>query len=138
MNNRIIKFRIWDKSRKEMTYGDWNITFNDKNHEHPITIHGFNRDNPENFNFKIQQFTGLLDKNNREIYEGDILTGNCLLNPGQDNVICRVEYNNKETCFNIIGKPLNTSGSFRNYLYMLKKNIEIIGNIFENPELLNS
>ena len=47
------------------------------------------------------------------------------------------EYNNKETCFNIIGKPLNTSGSFRNYLYMLKKNIEIIGNIFENKELLN-
>lgn len=76
----------------------------------------------------IMQFTGLKDKNNTEIYEGDIITSK-----GDDKPM-EVRYNNKYASFclyridwmfaHYFGEAANPS------------ECEIIGNIYENPELI--
>ncbi len=70
---------------------------------------------------KLMQYTGLKDKNGREIYEGDILKD---LDGNKEEVIW------DEGCV-FIKHQDGTSDfiSVRNYF-------EIIGNIYENPELL--
>ena len=67
----------------------------------------------------IMQFTGLLDKNGREIYEGDVLKFH-------DRSTDQVFYDQGTVQFTMQNRWLwpYTSGS------------EVIGNIYENPELL--
>ncbi len=62
MNQRIIKFRAWNKEYKKLFAPDEEQNLDLL----PIWIR-----NPEVYN--LMQFTGLLDKNGKEIYEGDIV-----------------------------------------------------------------
>lgn len=79
--------------------------------------------------FSLMQFTGLTDKNGREIYEGDILTGGIL------HMTSGVRLSNESVA---------TTVTFRDGMFKLgkvsllsfHKNAEVIGNIYENPELL--
>lgn len=89
----------------------------------PSTLNGFlsKLSRSQTGSFVSQQFTGLLDKNGKEIYEGDILQ---LYRPKQ-----KLEVVWNEGCF-----ILNDSSGL--FLYQEHKTSEIIGNIFENPELL--
>jgi len=71
---------------------------------------------------KVMQYTGLKDKNNKEIYEGDIVDITILNNVFRGEVIFK-------------------DGSFiqKNHLELGRYNrdsIKVIGNIYENPELL--
>jgi uncharacterized phage protein (TIGR01671 family) len=118
-NNRIIKFRVWNnyqfiKNGREISWTLEDLIFNEMN---SIS------------DFSIQQFTGLLDKNNKEIYEGDIIkiTSNSIK-------IGQVKYLNNNACFNVIVPN-------EDYSYSLDKVscnnfYEVIGNISENPNLL--
>ena len=76
----------------------------------------------------VMQFTGLRDKNGKEIYEGDILRWPHL---GDNSPIVSVYYNEDECSF--FGNPLNLDKETESYLDKL---CEVIGNIHENPELL--
>ena len=71
----------------------------------------------------VRQFTGLKDKNGKEIYEGDIV---------------KSVYGNGYIVFEYIGFAIKSIGSesidFEFPSFYL--NCEIIGNIYENPELL--
>lgn len=81
----------------------------------------------------IQQFTGLFDKKGKEIYEGDIIQ---YFIPWNGETVKRViEYDETFLCF--MSYDNDKRGVF---LYEVKetKKITILGNIFENPELLNS
>lgn len=73
----------------------------------------------------IEQCTGLKDKNGKLIYEGDI----CKYKFEEIDEQKAIIYFNKELC-SFLAKPLN------DFQYTRINNCEVIGNIYENPELL--
>ena len=95
------------------------------------------------------QFTGLKDKNGKEIYEGDILfnSNKTLLTLKQDKRLYLVKWQEGE--YNEDGNWLKNKPSFvfekiitngKKYMDLIfsKDQIEVIGNIYENTELLNN
>lgn len=126
---RELKFRVWDNLKKEWVSNTniWRMK-TDPNGIGEIAPNTFYwKQHPQGLS--IQQYTGLKDKNGKEIYEGDIL-------------IFRPLY--KESLGGQFGNAVfSTSfkdGSFRfgdEFAEQEAANYyEIIGNIFENPELL--
>lgn len=131
---REIKFRAWyqgelyprvgiDLSTCELYKSDWNPNYMaNPPWEGSIGL--------ECDDLIVEQYTGLHDKNGREIYEGDIVKGIAL---------CDFEYGERgwgytdEVAFN--------HGHFyiKGYMSVLqwdKMELEVIGNIHQNPELL--
>ena len=123
------------KYKKEIKFRAW--SFSTKDFVNPARIelspHG-NLFDLYGESIEIQQFTGLKDKNDNDIYEGDIVKD-------LDGDNCVVEFNHGS--FIIRGKVIipfwsilsvNGECSART---ISPKTFEIIGNIFENPQLLN-
>ena len=92
----------------------------------------------------IGQYTGLKDKNGKEIYEGDIIYSEFA---DGSNCMFLVGWNNKLSCFGVMDEYSYQSKQlgydfpeFDNHLFIevLKnsKIFKIIGNIYDNPELL--
>ena len=73
--------------------------------------------------FKVMQCTGLQDKNGRFIYEGDIVKI-------YDRFIDKIIF--YKGCFCV------SKGSYNQATYWKHDTLEVIGNIYENPELLES
>ena len=125
---REIKFRSWIDS----TLGDYMAVQGEPDLE---TLGSFMHHYSDCKN--LMQYTGLKDKNEKEIYEGDIVS----VEYGKGIV----EYSEKQTMFIINwiedNESYNESLAYnpRNYIYgKTRKDIKIIGNIYENPELLQS
>ena len=140
---REIKFRAWDKTNKKWLRPKFNgvICYGGNNHiciidNKPTSWGGYEAQSPrfltweEAGELEIQQFTGLKDKNGKEIYEGDIVNyGNYTDNdkPCNEEVIF-------ENC-SFVGREIRKFGD-KNAVSMIGKDCEVIGNIYENPELL--
>lgn len=118
----IPRFRAWLKKDKEMIDVE-EIHFNNGNLDFigdAITWMCKNND------FVLMQSTGLTDKNGKEIFEGDILgTKDGLLNGV-------VKYSSS------LGMWINTLIRYSNFerLCSIANSREVIGNVYENPELL--
>jgi uncharacterized phage protein (TIGR01671 family) len=111
---REIKFRGWDKEFKGYVYTDF---FEDDMFR--SAVGNFFK----NSSFSIlEQYTGLKDKNGREIYEGDVIA--VKLNNIKNHEVDKIAFDNG--CY-----------TWRDYvLCYVKHEADIIGNIHENPELL--
>jgi len=85
--------------------------------------------------FILMQFTGLLDKNGKEIYEGDIVKYQINFNPKKKIFITgKIEF---KDCSWIIVSRIKGVGENDEFLNLvLDDELEVIGNIYENPELL--
>ena len=104
---RIIKFRAWHKNTKTMAYD----------------VTPFQRDN----NTEVMQYTGLKDKNGKEIYEGDLIKSERHKYPH------KIKY----TLGAFVGEMVK--GKFEGYADgIFFDRFEVIGNIYENPELLKA
>ena len=113
---REIKFRAWDEINHEMLDADdmkYGVQYNNK------TLSLISQ--KECFTF--MQFTGFKDKNGVEIYEGDIIKGLHDFGMVFEERMTSVHYDD-----DFCGYPVFT--------YWLRKTIEVIGNIYENPELI--
>ena len=114
--NRKLKFRAWDKISR-MWLKSFNVNL--------LNIGDLS-------NVEIMQYTWLKDKNGKEIYEGDILKYNFPYD-GRLKHISPVTYLETQASFglkDIYGNEIP--------LYRITANnyFEVVGNIYENPELL--
>ena len=108
---RHLKFKAWDGKKM---HGPFDL---DNNIEYLLDDKGH----------LLLKYTGLKDKNDMEIYEGDILSYKC-----DETLIIIIDPTGIAT---IVRPYTKTVPAFKYYIDH-KKAIEIIGNIYENKELL--
>lgn len=124
---REIKFKAWDKDRKRWT--NYSIAedlprFYDKHT-------GCWKTDKEGKRFVLSQYTGLKDKNNREIYEGDVIKAISFA-----RWIGVVEYSDENQAFIFDDLDKKYRGKSTVFMNQFDDGFEILGNIYENPKLL--
>lgn len=107
--NRKFKFRIWEPATKEMVYVD------------AISI--YSEDN-------LMQWTGLVDKNGKDIYEGDILERTLV-----SGIISRNDVYWDFGAWQLYRQGVLSELELYEDSY---DRMTVIGNIYQNPELLNT
>ena len=133
---REIKFRAWDKRRKKWLEPHY-VDISCAGVISKVTVHrGYEIASDRNLDFiELMQYTGLKDKNGKEIYEGDIIEIR-----GQNyKYIAEIIWDDEKAGYDL--KEINTS--IPDYLLNMPElfvdrisQIKVIGNIYENPELL--
>lgn len=150
---RKIKFRAWDDGKKEWLLGYNYPNLGGFSLDGECVLMGewagictsfmFENNGKKRTDLKVMQFTGLKDKNGKEIFEDDI----CLLEINGFNL--KPSFIPFLIVFNVDGFQgsnilkkkkdfLNNNYLFspRRFNYAEWKKLEVVGNIYENPELL--
>jgi len=132
------KFRAWDKTRNEMNYKVMvgNCDTDDENWTCPIIWIEEKKDwlHFDDYD-SIMQSTGLFDKKGVEIFEGDIISDGHTsrdIRHHQMFGFYTIDGNGYEEFF---GDTASLE-DFEEVSKYMSENIEIIGNVYENPELL--
>lgn len=120
---RDIKFRAWDTQAEEILYG---VEHTYDGYKVPMPSFGALLDCPDFY--VVMQYTGLKDKDGKEIYEGDIVRFGT---SGGEDYIGEVRYYEDSASFFVRAE--------RHYLEYLDDvyALKVLGNIYENKELLD-
>lgn len=169
---REIKFRAWDEDAEVMIYSD-SHKIEDSDYwweTNPFRVGcitgstGGNQFEPPEpivtYYENIMQFTGLKDKNGKEIYEGDIVRTHVIVCVNRNELkevelkgegffaipiyektdrYCSVDWFQgvRVSGWRLIGKDRRFQTQLK-WSVISNMNIEVIGNIYENPDLLNN
>jgi len=123
MKQREIKFRVWDKFQNKFL--DHSCYFNSKDFNEFTAFDRYFKCDEEGC--IVQQYTGLKDKNGREIYEGDIIQ--------LENAPYKYEVVWNKWHWGIDSKGIVTD-FIQSFTIAVEERCIVIGNIFENPDLL--
>lgn len=115
---RDIKFRAWDNGQMHKVSFN-NLWCNDNHSKGKLIIRTENKPFGEQYATELMQWTGLNDSVGKEIYEGDIYV---------------IWYGTKKDRQNVV--EFDCGHSLKNSLEEYGGSVEVIGNIYENPELL--
>ena len=126
--NREIKFRAWIKEENKMINVE-TIDFTDKSMQYlkkNEIIDAYLLRRMIFDDIELMQYTGINDKNGKEIYEGDIII--CKYGP---EIMMEVKW---------VDEGFRTLGKYNgdNYVGYVKNSAEVIGNIYENFELVKA
>ena len=128
---RTIKFRAWDADFCKMIYEPTKDGYSVDIQSGILEV-GLTDGDGDYVALPLMQFTGLLDKNGKEIYENDIVR---LIETIGENIpqeyIGIIEFESGCFWFHARGRSENC------WFHHNKEDIEVIGNRFENPELLS-
>jgi uncharacterized phage protein (TIGR01671 family) len=126
---REIKFRVWSKEHRKMLHFDGGGLLQEY---HQLCFGWSDEDEDDDWpgeynslymsDCELMQYTGMSDKTGGEVYEGDIVEADPELG----------------SCWRL-GEVRFTNGAFRVHGYVLieaVKHLTVIGNLYENPELL--
>jgi uncharacterized phage protein (TIGR01671 family) len=119
---REIKFRTWNKKTNTMCLlcpldGIGHCCCGESS---------LNEDYFKNDDYVVMQYTGLKDKNGKEIYEGDLLGD-------PTHIMFKVEF----VMGSFMARNTKNDNDLR-LLYYVADSLPVIGNIYENPELLTN
>lgn len=132
------KYKAWDGKEMHTVLSFWVDDYDVLNHVTVRTEEDCATIFPEKYpDFALIQFTGLLDKNGKEIYEGDVLTAFNRKGEEAPNKFF-VFWNEYTSAYSIrsinegetLTVPISPGHFYKDY--------EVIGNIYEHPHLLNS
>lgn len=131
---RELKFKAWDKEKNEW-YEPIHEAYKGKLWELMIgfsgdllahTTNGISHESIFKDRYVLTQYTGFKDKNDKEIYEGDILQ--------DDWRSLRYEVRFEKGSFIITGE--GRVSSFRDNSDIFQNRMTVIGDIYNNPELI--
>lgn len=135
--NRKPNYRAWLNDKHEMInvydFVRLAVVHSNESDYHVIEYDGCGNFS-EHDNFELMEFTGLIDKYGREIFEGDIIAfPDC--DDDRDVYTASVVWDNSRACFGVTfdGNLVVSFDDLAEY-YTELRNIEIIGNIYEDKD----
>lgn len=131
---REIKFRGWDVELKQMVYNDEQTGYIEYETNPIRALNAIL--NGDDQGYIYMQYTGIKDKKGKEIYEGDIVLVKA---EGYEPIISQVEWGGTEyPAFDLPDYDDYEMNAFASiYHSEPKETIEVIGNIYENPDFID-
>lgn len=125
----IPRFRAWDVEFKELVRVDALVL------DEQVIKATYNNGNvvkDDLKNYVLMQSTGLMEKNGKEIFEGDILS----IETDEENVRVEVSWDSKHALFVFDSKKYNAKEALGELFEDNPYPFKIIGNVWEDPELV--